>query len=139
MKINQQEVDRLIDILATKILASKREFKWVVGIANGGLNISVPLAQKLDLPHHAIRISWYDGHNQRKKPLIEGALIEDTGNLIVDDLIDGGKTIHTFDQYFGLEGNAVAVLYWNVLSSVKPDYYVEIKPNSWLVFPWSKE
>jgi len=136
MKINQHEVDRLIDILATKILASGRKFKWIVGIKNGGLKISVPLAKKLDLPHHAIWISWYDGHNRRRIPIVNGFLVEATGNLIVDNLIDGGATIHTFDQYFKLKGNAVAVLYWNVLSYIVPDYYASEKPNDWIQWPW---
>jgi GTP cyclohydrolase I len=54
------------------------------------------------------------------------------GSLVVDDLIDSGKTL---DQY---PNNDKAVLFVKNNNESKVDYYVE-KKNDWIVFPWEKE
>lgn len=128
----------MIDSLADQIFNSGIKFAQIVGIANGGLNISIPLSKILKLPHTSVRISHYDGHIPRKIPVIDGEL-NIKNNLIVDDMTDGGFTLKTFDRVFGLEGNKTAVLFWNKYGGVVPDFYAAEKPNSWIVFPWSKE
>ena len=132
------DIGWMIRDLTHQILDSKQRFRQVVGIANGGLPVSRPLAAALGLPHTSVRISHYDGGFRRGSPIVEGELIPPTNNLIVDELIDGGWTYNTFDEHFGLEGNAMAVLLWNP-NGPKPDFYVEEKPNAWVIFPWEKE
>lgn len=124
--------------LVRKIIDSKRNFTRVVGIANGGLPVSTCIAEALDLPHESVRISHYDGSVLRDMPIIEGQLTQPTSNLIVDDLIDGGLTYRTFVEHFGLEGNAMAVLFWNT-EGPKPDFYAAEKPAGWVVFPYEEE
>lgn len=135
MIVSQSEIDNMIQELVRQIQADERRFLRVVGIANGGLPVSKPLAVALDLPHESVRISHYDGQILRPVPIIEGRLSQSTDNLVVDDLIDKGWTYNTFDKHYGLEGNAVAVLFWNPIGP-KPDFYVEKKPTAWIVFPW---
>lgn len=137
--VTQLQVDAMIKSLATKIILAGSCVTNVVGIANGGLHISRPLAARLGLTHSSIRISHYDGQIQRVVPIIEGCLPQKTRNLIVDDLIDGGFTMNTFAQYFGLEGNETAVLFWWHKSSFTPTYYVKEKPDKWIVWPWEIE
>jgi hypoxanthine phosphoribosyltransferase len=134
--ITQLEIDAMLLNLATQV--REHGFTRVVGIANGGLPISRPLAALLDLPHESVRISHYDGKVLRETPIIEGQLSQSQGCLIVDDLIDGGWTYRTFDQHFGFRGNAMAVLFWNP-TGPKPDFYVTEKPDAWVVFPWETE
>lgn len=131
----QSSIDHMIWELATRVQASHGEFTRVVGIANGGLPISEPLATLLGLPHGSVRISHYDGSVLRETPIIDGQLTQPTGNLIVDDLIDGGWTYRTFTEHYGLEGNAFAVLHWNP-AGPRPDFYVSQKPEAWIVYPW---
>ena len=135
--LSQFEIDNMIKDLACQIQASKRRFLRVVGIANGGLPVSEPLAAILGLPHESVRISHYDGGILRSVPIVKGRLSHPTNNLIIDELIDYGRTIKTFDEHFGLEGNAVAVLFW-YLEGPKPDFYVKEKPDAWIVFPWEE-
>ena len=135
MKLTTTEVNGMIATLASKILASGVEYKQVVGIENGGLNVSIPLAKILNLPHTSVRISHYNGRSRRAWPFISGDP-PGTGNLVVDDLIDDGYTLRTYDDVFGLLGNAVAVLFWKAGSIPRPEYYVHEKPNSWVIFPW---
>jgi hypoxanthine phosphoribosyltransferase len=110
----------------------------VVGIANGGLNISLPISRILNKPHEYVRISRYDGQAIRPEPLIYGSLSQSTGSLVIDDLVDGGHTFGLFDQHFGLAGSITAVLFWNTKATFQPDYYVAEKPESWIEFPWER-
>jgi len=138
IKITQSEIDSMVQELACQIQADDRRFLRVVGIANSGLPVSKPLATILGLPHESVHISHYDNKTRRSVPIVKGRLSQPTDNLIVDDLIDRGWTITTFAKYFGLEGNAVAVLFWNPVGSM-PDFYVKEKPAVWLSFPWDKD
>jgi hypoxanthine phosphoribosyltransferase len=124
----------MIVVLAKKVCALP--VSRIVGIANGGLNISLPIARILGKPHEYVRISRYDGQAMRPEPLIYGSLSQPTNNLIIDDLVDGGHTFKLFDQHFGLVGNTTAVLFWNTQAVFQPDYYVAEKPESWIQFPW---
>lgn len=136
IKYNQDQINIMINKLAELIRPDRRQFTNIVGIANGGLHVSIPLALKLNLTHSSVRISHYDGRRPRNVPIVEGKLPQATGNLIVDDLIDGGFTMHTFDRHFGLDGNATAVLFAFKGSGYKPTYFVQEKADEWLVFPW---
>ncbi len=110
--LSEKEVNTMIKQLAQKIRASKLKFHKIIGIANGGLHVSLPLARMLKLSHLSVRISRYDGQGKRLKPIIAGTLAgERTNNLIVDDMIDDGGTMKLFDKYFGLKGNSTAVIF----------------------------
>lgn len=132
LKLASWQVDLMIERLVQLISPNKHLYDNIVGIANGGLNISVKLAEKLRLPHASIRISHYDGHVARKKPIIEGKMPEGRC-LIVDDLIDGGFTMETCKKHFGKHDTAV--LMWKV-GSYEPTYYAAEKPQEWIIFPW---
>lgn len=128
MNISSQKVSELIVKLLLKI---PNKYDYVLGILNGGINISVPIAKHLGIPHKTIKISFYDD----KAMDYNGYKYQPNG-LIVDDLVDNGKTLNYFYDNFGYLDSAV--LYWNIESVVKPTYYAEIKPKGWIVFPWEK-
>jgi hypoxanthine phosphoribosyltransferase len=136
MIISKQRINELVEILINKI--DINNINQIVGIKNGGLHISKLLARKLHLPHASVYISRYNGKKIREKPIIKGSLFPSRYNLIVDDLVDSGETFKLFDEYFGLEGNFTAVLFWNPDCHFIPDYFAEIKPNEWLIFPWEQ-
>jgi len=136
--ITQLQVDAMIKALAAKIILAGTCLTNVVGIANGGLHVSRPLAARLRLPHSSIRISHYYRQVHRIVPIIKGYLPQATHNLIVDDLIDDGWTMRTFAKHFGLEGNETAVLFCKK-GDFEPTYYIEEKPDKWIVFPWETE
>jgi len=137
--LSDETTNAMLERLADQIIESGRKFERVVGIEKGGLPISLPLAVMLKIPHQSVRISHYDGCEQRKAPLVTflDGVDEVENCLVVDDLIDTGATMETFDKFFGLQSNAVAVLFWK-RGTRKPDFYVEEKPEEWIVFPWEK-
>jgi hypoxanthine phosphoribosyltransferase len=148
-KIDSLELD-----LLHQIRKSKRKFSAVIGLAEGGLHISRPIAKILDLPHYSIKISYYDGEHKRRVPHVNTDIKNDDTSfsmtvpfgknqgpvLIIDDLIDSGETIQTLKTICGFRKgkDAVAVLFWNK-SAPKPDFYVKTKPNAWVVFYWEQE
>ncbi len=138
MKITYAQITSMICELATKVRPFMNGYTNIVGIANGGLHVSRPLAAMLGCSHSSVRISHYDGSVRRAIPIVEGHLPQSTGNLIVDDLIDNGWTMQTFADHFGLEGNMTAVLFWKP-GSFKPDFYVAEKPEGWVHFLWEVE
>jgi hypoxanthine phosphoribosyltransferase len=133
LNLSSWQVELMIERLAQMIDSTK--YDSVVGIAFGGLNVSMPLAQKLGLPHFSVRISHYNGRVPRETPIVEGQL--PVGKcLVVDDLIDDGFTMRTFEKYFGKCDTAV--LLWKV-GSYMPTYYAVEKPQEWVNFPWSDD
>jgi len=128
------EIDGLIQILIQKIGPYSHNISCVVGIANGGLYVSRPLAKSLCLPHSQVRISRYEGSQLRDTPIIEGK--PPAGRLlIVDDLVDNGGTMRMYDEKFGLSGHMTAVLFCK-LGGFIPDFFAAIKPSGWIIFPW---
>ena len=137
MYISTLQVGQMIRKLADQINESKIKYDVVVGIANGGLNVSVPLAKILGLPHQSVHISYRHGDH----PIVKNIDFIPNGNvLVVDDLVDKGGTIYTcYKQYHILpivNRMDTAVLFCNLHTLHHIKYYVEPKPDCWIVFPW---
>lgn len=129
-------INGMIKDLQELIEDSGIEFDKIVGIKNGGLYVSQPIAKNLSVPHYTVHISFY-----RKIPIVKSedfVFKQKEKVLVLDDLIDGGKTIRTFKQLFCSDAK-VGVLFWNKESSVEPDFYVEEKPEGWINFVWESE
>lgn len=132
----QAEINDLLTILIHSIKPYRRLISYVVGIANGGLHVSRPIADALRIPHRCIWISRYEGSQLREHPIIEGQPPK-SGALVVDDLIDDGGTMRLYDEKFG-SGHFTAVLFCKSGGYI-PNFYAAIKPSEWLVFPWEKK
>lgn len=140
--ITSEQVEKWINHIFYKIQESGKKYDYVVGIREGGLNVSLPLARKLGIVHQSIKISFY--HDEldsfHSNPIIETDGFEFKPNgLIVDDLIDRGKTIMEFEKIYGEMD--IAVLLWNEAGTLferEPTYWAKIKPSKWIVFPWEQ-
>ena len=121
----------------------------IIGIASGGINLSRPLAEWLGIHHIGVSIHFYDENkNVLSKPFFASVppIPKDwTDLLIVDDIVDSGRTIKYFIDKTGLKQGVnfrIASLHWNPKGKygIKPDYFIERKPaNSWIVYPWEGE
>jgi hypoxanthine phosphoribosyltransferase len=137
--VPQIDINAMIEDLANHIKSSERKFDLVVGIENGGVYISRPLAELFSLPHASVKINRYDGEHRRPNIIIydNGFRPEGRTCLVVDDLIDDGGTMLAYGRHFGIGSNdAIAVLFWSGTELVKPDFYCLRKPKEWIVFPW---
>lgn len=141
-----QQTEEMITKLEKMIRESGFQFDRVVGIANGGLNISIPLAERFNKPHEQIRISYYANgyyaHDESQVVIDVGDFNpHDSSFLLVDDLVDSGATLDDFCSRFNIEQGEqfkTAVLYWNPVGRFKqkPEFFVDRKYYRWIVFPW---
>jgi len=137
--LDDNDIQDMIGKLLEQIKASNDNFDIVVGIENGGLYVSRPLAEALNLPHASVRISRYDGDKLRRTMIVEnnGFRPEGRACLIADDLIQDGETILAYQRNFGTgDGDQMAVLLWSPLAVIQPKFYARLKPKKWIVFPW---
>jgi len=144
VSVSKEKVDSMILKLASRIKLDNNKFDYILGIENGGLNVSKPLSEMLNVPHKSIKISFYkEDHTVSSTPSLElhGLNINKKDKvLVVDDLIDNGHTLKYFQENFICKSK-IAVLYWNKYGKYKviPDYFIEEKfINSWLEFYWEK-
>lgn len=120
-------------------------FDIVLAIANGGVPLGTFLAKNLSLPMHTIKIKSYCGRDQQMLEIYDEpnwAELKNQSILVVDDLIDNGKTILCLkDLLFShsIQNFKVAVLIDKQKNpNLKADYYVRIQ-NEWIVFFWESE
>ena len=97
------------------------EIGAIYGLPRGGLPIAVELSHKLKLP---LIMNYYD----RK-------VVTDKKILVVDDIADTGHTLKDFEN----PHNIICTLHYHEDSLVLPDYYVELKGDDWIVYPWETE
>lgn len=115
--ISPSEYQILIFALAEKIKKTGREFTGVYGIPRGGLVLAVYLSHHLDIPLVTDPASVL---------LIDG--------LVVDDLVDTGKTLKSYSEAF-----FTATLHYKPRSIVIPDIYVmEVPDSDWIVYPYEQ-
>ncbi len=121
----------------------------LIGIARGGLT---PLAllsgeQMFDNRYAiSVNLSSYDRDRQSEIKQLMPIHIDDLKSykniLIVDDLVDSGKSVQCLFALLQKELPSaiikVATLYYKKRSCVKPDFYAQ-ETQDWIVFPWEKQ
>lgn len=113
-----QEFNIACDYIAKFFKQAGIEIKNIYGIPRGGL---IP----------AVRISHLLGI-----PLILDPKQIDKKTLVVDDIVDTGKTTEKYQK----KGIMIASLWYNPNQCPHvPYYWVYQKTGKWIVFPWEKE
>jgi uncharacterized protein len=143
MHVSWQSYGKSSALLAKRIMSSGRKYDLVIGIARGGIAISLAVADILGVRMDIINIKSYNGmgRGRRTKPRILSTIIGGIRGkriLLIDDLIEEGHTMHMLVNYIKKRGASridTAVLYIKPWSKFKPDFYVK-KVDKWVVFPW---
>lgn len=130
------------ETLASKIRASEVEYESMLCIARGGLILGGYLANLLSFRKlRTISLQYYKGQ-RRGGDVVEliPPEISTLGGkiLLVDDLIDSGKTVkYVIDKYGHLCSFDVGVLYDKGGGQIRPTYLVDKVPSEdWITFPW---
>ncbi|MGV8986780.1 MAG: xanthine phosphoribosyltransferase [Cypionkella sp.] len=116
-------------------------WRAVVGITRGGLVPAMIVARELDIRVvDTISVKSYSHQSQAPEAVVikspQGALMGDgTGILIVDDLVDTGKTLELVRRLYP---NAhFATVYAKPSGKPMVDSYItEVSQDTWIFFPW---
>ena len=117
-------------------------FTGVVCITRGGLVPAAIVARELDLRLiETVCVSSYSGdHKQGELKVIKGiatSMAANGGNgvLIVDDLVDTGKTAKVVREL--LPGAHFAAVYAKPMGRPMVDTFItEVSQDTWIYFPW---
>lgn len=139
IKIGWDALHRDSVILAQK-LRSKGPFKGIIAVARGGLVPAAVVARELDIHLvDTVCVSSYDDTVQRDDMLILKPVEGDgTGWLVIDDLVDSGKTFRQLRKM--LPKAHYATVYVKPIGQDTVDTTViPIDQEIWLVFPWDDD
>ena len=150
VKVDWNEVKRLTQAIANKLIADNKNIDLIVPIIRGGMPIAMLLSSMLDVEEmsciHIRRMIDDNPNTEFKQPVNKGITntekIKDSNILIVDDTLDSKITldyaINLLKEYQP-KSITVAILY-NFNKNTFDSIYSgeEVQEYKWVVFPWEK-
>lgn len=143
LHLGWEDVQRLAEKVAEKVLTSGFRPDVVVAISRGGFDPARILCDQLSIQRLAsLQVEYYTGVEQRRgTPEIVFPLnadVPDLKVLVVDDVSDSGNSLkaardHVLER--GASEVRVATLHVKPWSNFRPDYYAE-EVEAWVVYPW---
>lgn len=140
-KLSWDEISHDSKVLAEKV--RPYHISSIIGLGRGGLIPAVIIANTLGIQKvYNIGAFSYTNIIRQDHLLVYQYVPKDIaiGNdnvLIVDDLVDSGKTFKELAENFTLCKFKTATLYVKPKTAYYPDYYVsEVSNDDWIVFPW---
>jgi xanthine phosphoribosyltransferase len=120
-------------------LADKGPFEGIIAVTRGGLVPAHIIARELDIRViDTIGISSYDETTQRQSVIVKNASGDGRGWLVVDDLVDTGKTGRIVREK--LPHAHFATVYAKPSGRRVVDTFVtEVSQDTWILFPWDSE
>jgi len=118
-------------------------WKAVVAITRGGMAPAMIVARELDIRKvDTISVKSYDHQSQSEPQILkspDSKLIGDgTGILIIDDLVDTGKTLEAVRSF--MPKAHVATVYAKPLGRDQVETFItEVSQDTWIFFPWDLE
>jgi len=125
------------NILKKKINESKTKYDYLVGNLRGGFYLVDALSRDLNIPYMLCHVSFRDTSNLQGGNILIPRFEGYKNYLLVDDLIDSGKTI----SYFEAKKNIDYCMLFNnpsITSEKKIISYKELPYNTWIDFFWEK-
>src|SRR3990167_2608464 len=127
--------------LGKKLAALNREWTTIVAVARGGLVPAAILAHQRSIRHiETLCTSSYDDETfeQGSLKMLKEFNSESDSILVIDDLVDSGKTFKMIRQM--LPNAHFASVYAKPSGIPTTDsYYQLFSHDTWLVFPWEDQ
>jgi xanthine phosphoribosyltransferase len=136
--VTWEELHRNAKALAWRLI-EKGPWKGIVAITRGGLVPAAIVARELEVRLiDTICIASYDDRNQGALTILKGVAGDGTGWLIIDDLVDTGKTAKTVRDM--LPKAHFATVYAKPAGRPLVDTFItEVSQDTWILFPWDIE
>lgn len=142
-----QLVNRLITIIYDQ---AQEKFDLIVGISRGGIIPTLFMSHAWNIPLDVIVTSSYTKKNEQSKLKIGTPsylcfpdITKESRILIVDELVDSGKTLKAVVDLYkkkGFKNIRTAVLFYKESSKFDPDYFAASEDkDTWIKFPYEKE
>jgi len=136
--VSWEELHRHAKALSWR-LAEMAPFRGIVAVTRGGLVPAAIVARELDIRLiDTICVSSYDHMDQREARILKDWEGDSEGWLIVDDLVDTGKTARIVRDK--LPKAHFATIYAKPAGRPMVDTFVtEVSQDTWIFFPWDIE
>ena len=120
-------------------LAEKGPWAGVIAVTRGGLVPTAIVARELEVRMiDTICVSSYDYKNQGKPEVLKGGEGDGENMLIVDDLVDTGRTAEVVRRM--LPKAHFATVYAKPAGRPLVDTFItEVSQDTWIYFPWDME
>ena len=137
--ISWEQLHRDAKALAWRLLDMGLEWKGIAAVTRGGLVPAAVIARELDIHLvETICISSYTWKEQGEATVLKPLRDSGEGWLIIDDLVDTGKTAHMVREM--LPGAHFATLYAKPEGKPAVDTFItEVGQDTWILFPWDSE
>lgn len=137
-KVSWQQLQR--DMRALCRALPKREFKGIIAIARGGLVPAGILARELEIRLvDTLCVASYDNMEQRSGiNIMKGVDHDGEGWLLVDDLVDTGKTARCVRELLP-KAHFVTVYAKPEGKALVDQFHSEVAQDTWILFPWDQE
>lgn len=120
-------------------LHQKQAWQKIIAITRGGLIPAGIIARELNIRYvDTICINSYQDRTQGDVKILKGMSDDSSGILVVDDLVDTGKTAKTIKAM--LPNSHLATVYAKPEGQPFVDTFVtEVSQDTWIQFPWDLE
>ena len=137
--ISWEQLHRDAKALAWRLLDMGLEWKGIAAVTRGGLVPAAVIARELDIHLvETICISSYTWKEQGEATVLKPLRDSGEGWLIIDDLVDTGKTAHMVREM--LPGAHFATLYAKPEGKPAVDTFItEVGQDTWILFPRDSE
>ena len=136
--VTWEELHRNAKALAWRLI-EKGPWKGIVAITRGGLVPAAIVARELEVRLiDTVCIASYDDRNQGQISILKGVAGDGTGWLIIDDLVDTGRTAKAVRDM--LPKAHFATVYAKPAGRPLVDTFItEVSQDTWIYFPWDTE
>lgn len=117
--VTWEEIQDYIDKVAEDITSRGLKPTGAYGPPRGGLIFATLLSYKMDIPL-----------------LLNAA----KGCVIIDDIADSGRTLlHFTENDTQFNKYYITTMYYHERSVVKPDFFLHLKKDRWIVYPYEND
>ena len=142
LHLSWDDIQRLVEVVASRIKESGFQPDVVVAISRGGFAPARIICDQLNIRRLAcVQVEAYDGMVKRPEPVVVLPVNADlTGKkaLLVDDVSDSGASIIKARDHLKEKGASdvrIATIHIKPWSRFIPDYYAE-NVDEWVIYPW---
>ncbi len=120
--------------------STEGEWKAILAVTRGGLTPAMIVARELNIRTiESVSVKSYDYKNQSEaielKPANPELIGEGEGILVIDDLVDSGKTLEFLREKFPKAH--YATVYAKPKGVPQVDTFItEVSQDTWIFFPW---